>query len=991
MKNINLIVLFLFGSLTLTGQNSEIPSSVKNVETKVDSVLSLMTLEEKVGQLVQYNGSWDLTGPASEMDNKQKEENIKNGRVGSMLNVLSPEATAEAQRLVMENSRLKIPLMFGYDVIHGYKTMFPVPLGETASWDLEAMEESARIAALESVADGVNWTFSPMIDISRDARWGRIMEGSGEDPYLTSLVAVAKVKGYQGDDLADEKTIAATAKHFVGYGFAEAGRDYNTVHVGDNELHNTLLPPFKAAAKAGVATVMNAFNDIDGTPATGHKVLQRDILKGKWDWDGFVVSDWGSIPEMIEHGFAKDKKHAAQIALNAGSDMDMEGGAYESSLEELVEEGKVSMKYIDEAVRRVLRVKFKMGLFDDPYRYSNSELQKQVPYEEHRATARDIAKKSIVLLKNEKGLLPLKSSVKNIAVIGPLADDKDTPIGNWRAQGEANSAVSVLEGIKNAAGKNVNVTYAKGADLGVGERSFLMPLEINETDRSGFKKAIETAEKADLVVMALGEDAFQSGEGRSQVNIGLAGLQQELLEEIYKVNQNVVLVLINGRPLEITWASENIPAIAVAWQLGTESGNAIADVLFGKYNPSAKLPVSFPRAVGQEPLYYNQKNTGRPSSEEHVTYSAYTDERKDALYPFGFGLSYTDFEYGKLSLSSEEMETGGSIEVSVELTNTGDVEGKEIVQLYIHDLVASTTRPVKELKAFEAVTLAPGESKSVNFTIDEEMLKFYNVNKRWEAEAGEFEVFVGGNSRDLQKAEFILKESNVVFEDHFDGDKLNMEYWNYEEGDGCPDLCGWGNNERQGYYREFVNVEDGKLIIKAIKQGDKYFSGKINTKDKVEFKYGSVEVRAKLPDGHGLWPAIWMLGNNIGEVGWPASGEIDIMEFVGRQPDTLHNALHTPASHGETENIQSTHVPGITQDFQVFRMDWSEDAIEFFINDEKTYTFSPEVKNEETYPYNHPFYLLLNLAVGGNFGGPEVDDSIFPAEFIIDYVKVTKL
>lgn len=758
MKNNFLIVLFLFGSLLATGQNSEIPSSVKNVETKVDSVLALMTLEEKVGQLVQYNGSWDLTGPASGMDNKEKEENIKNGRVGSMLNVLSVEATTEAQKLVMDNSRLKIPMMFGYDVIHGYKTMFPVPLGETASWDLEAMERTAQIAALESVSEGVNWTFSPMIDVSRDARWGRIMESSGEDPYLTAQVAVAKVKGYQGDDLSDEKTIAATAKHFAGYGFAEAGRDYNTVHVGENELHNTILPPFKAAAKAGVATFMNSFNDIDGIPATGHKVLQRDILKGDWNWDGFMVSDWGSIIEMVDHGFARDKKHAAEIALNAGSDMDMEGGAYESSLVELVEEGKVSREDIDDAVKRVLRVKFKLGLFDDPYRYSNAELLEKVPFEEHLEVARDVARKSIVLLKNENELLPLKSTVKNIAVIGPLADDKDTPIGNWRAQGEANSAVSVLEGIKNAAGNDVNITYAKGTELGIGERSFLMPLEINTTDRSGFEEAIKTASEADLVVMALGEDAFQSGEGRSQVDIGLAGLQQELLEEIYKVNQNIVLVLINGRPLEISWSSENIPAIAVAWQLGSESGNAIADVLFGKYNPSGKLPVSFPRAVGQEPLYYNQKNTGRPYSPEHVTYSAYTDEERDALYPFGFGLSYTSFDYGDVELSSEEMDENGTIEASIKLTNTGEVAGKEVVQLYIRDLVASTTRPVKELKAFELVNLTPGESKTVKFTIDNEMLQFYNANRKWESEAGDFEVYIGGNSRDIKKADFRLNK-----------------------------------------------------------------------------------------------------------------------------------------------------------------------------------------------------------------------------------------
>ncbi|HSI70487.1 MAG TPA: beta-glucosidase BglX [Gillisia sp.] len=758
MKKFSFFVLLALGFNLAQGQNSRIPSSVKDVEKKVDSVLALMTLEEKIGQLVQYNGSWDLTGPASNMDAKEKEENIKNGRVGSMLNVLSIEATTHAQKLVMENSRLKIPLMFGYDVIHGYKTMFPVPLGETASWDMEAAQESARIAALESVAHGVNWTFSPMIDISRDSRWGRIMEGSGEDPYLTSRVAVAKVKGYQGDDLSSPNTIAATAKHFVGYGFAEAGRDYNTVHIGENELHNTLLPPFKAAADAGVATVMNAFNDIDGTPATGHKVLQRDVLKGDWNWDGFIVSDWASIPEMIDHGFARDHKHAGEIAMKAGSDVDMEGGAYEIGLKELVEEGNLDEALIDDSVRRVLRVKFKMGLFDDPYRYSNPDAIKNISFEDHRKVARDIAKKSIVLLKNENNLLPLASTVQNIAVIGPLADDKDTPIGNWRGQGEANSAVSVLEGIRKAAGNNVNITYAKGADLGMGERSFLMPLKINKTDTSGFAEAVEVARNAELVVMALGEDAFQSGEGRSQVNIKLAGVQQQLLDEIQKVNKNIVLVLINGRPLEITRASENIPAILVAWQLGTESGNAIADVLFGKYNPSGKLPASFPRAVGQEPLYYNQKNTGRPFSEEHVTYSAYTDERNDALYPFGFGLSYTTFEYGEPQLSAKEMSKEGNLELTVSLKNTGSVKGREVVQLYIRDLIASTTRPVKELKGFQLVDLEPGETKTVTFTIDESLLEFYNANRKWEAEAGDFEVMTGGNSRDLKKATFTLKK-----------------------------------------------------------------------------------------------------------------------------------------------------------------------------------------------------------------------------------------
>jgi beta-glucosidase len=756
MKKSNIILAALFTCFAATAQNSEIKSSVKNVETKVDSVLSLMTLEEKVGQMVQYSGTWDLTGPATGDQNQYRKEQLEKGLVGSMLNVLSVDATREAQKLVMENSRIKIPLMFGYDVIHGYKTIFPVPLGETASWDLEAMEETARISALEAAADGVNWTFAPMIDISRDARWGRIMEGAGEDPYLTSRVAEAKVRGYQGEDLSNPASIAATAKHFAGYGFAEAGRDYNTVHVGENELHNTILPPFKAAAKAGVATFMNSFNDIDGTPSTGNRILQRDILKEGWDWDGFIVSDWASIAEMRDHGFAEDLTHAAEIAVKAGSDMDMEGGAYETGLVELVREGKVEEELINDAVRRILRVKFKLGLFEDPYRYSDPQAMAQIDQAAHREVARDVAKKSIVLLKNEKNLLPLASSVKNIAVIGPLADDKNTPIGNWRAQGEANSAVSILEGVKNAVEKDVKVTYAKGADLGVGERSFLKPLEINTTDKSGFKAAIDAAKKADLVILALGEDAFQSGEGRSQVNIGLAGVQKELMQEIYKANKNVVLVLQNGRPLEISWAAENIPAIVVAWQLGTESGNAIADVLFGKYNPSGKLPVSFPRAVGQEPLYYNQKMTGRPTNPTDVTYSAYTDEEKTALYPFGYGLSYTSFEYGDLALSSKEMTPQESLTVTIPVTNTGKKPGKEVVQLYLRDLVASTTRPIKELKGFELVELQPGETKQVSFTISNELLKFYNANKEWASEPGEFEVMIGGNSINLKTESFRL-------------------------------------------------------------------------------------------------------------------------------------------------------------------------------------------------------------------------------------------
>tara|TARA_R110001583_G_scaffold78335_3_gene212407 strand:- start:76 stop:2364 length:2289 start_codon:yes stop_codon:yes gene_type:complete len=757
-NSVLIVVITLFSVFLCKGQQD---TSKDNIERKVDSVLSIMTLKEKIGQMNQYTGSWEITGTPSDIDSKTKLEKLKNGEVGSMLNVLTVEATREAQRIVMENSRLKIPLIFGYDVIHGYKTIFPIPLGESASWDIEAIKKSAEIAASEASASGLHWTFAPMIDISRDARWGRIMEGAGEDPFLGSRIAEARVKGFQGNDLGKENTIAACAKHFAGYGFVEAGRDYNTVNIGESELHNIILPPFKAAADAGVATFMNAFNEIDGVPSTGNKNLQRDILKGDWNWHGFIVSDWASISEMITHGYAKNKIQASQIAIEAGSDMDMEGHAYEDGLEMLINKKKVDVALIDDAVKRILRVKFQLGLFDDPYKYCNPEREKNEVFTiENQNISRDIAKKSIVLLKNNNNILPLNKNVKSIAVIGPLANDKDTPIGNWRAQGEKNSAVSVYEGIQNAVSKTTKINYEKGADLGVGERSFLIPLKINKTDKSGFANAINIAKNAEVVVIVLGEDAFQSGEGRSQTNIGFAGVQQELLEVIYKVNKNIVLVLMNGRPMEISWADKNIPGILEVWQLGSQSGNAIADVLFGDYNPSGKLPVSFPRAVGQEPLYYNQKNTGRPSNNEQVTYSHYTDAPKDALYPFGYGLSYTSFSYNNLQLDKKLISSNESLMASVEVTNTGKISGKEVVQLYIRDLVGSRTRPVIELKGFEMISLEPGETKKVSFTINIELLKFYTANKRWEAEPGDFNVFIGGNSRTLLQNTFQLQHDH---------------------------------------------------------------------------------------------------------------------------------------------------------------------------------------------------------------------------------------
>ena len=730
----------------------------RDIEQKIDSVLALMTLDEKIGQMVQYNGSWDVTGPATGTDNEKKLENLKNGLVGSMLNVTSVEHTRQAQKIVMENSRLKIPLIFGYDVIHGYQTMFPVPLGESASWDLELMEKTARVAGRETAAAGVHWTFAPMMDISRDARWGRIMEGAGEDPYLNSKIAVARIKGFQGNDLSDPKTIAACAKHFAGYGFAEGGRDYNTVNIGIYELNNTILPPFKAAADAGVATFMNSFNEIDGVPATASTYLQRDLLKGKWHWDGFVVSDWGSITELIPHGVAKDKKAAAELAVKAGSDMDMEGGAYESSLKELVEEGKVAEKLIDDAVKRILRVKFRLGLFDDPYKYCDEAFEKSELYSEaNQEVALEAGKKSIVLLKNENDILPIKNSIKNIAVIGPLANDKDSPLGNWRAHAVENSAVSVLEGIRNYAPKGVKITYAEGAKLSTGDRSFLNPMTFNKDDKRGFAEAEKLAKQADLVVLVVGEDAFQTGEGRSQTNIGFAGVQDDLIETVQKANKNVVMVLMNGRPMDLSWSSKNIPAIVESWFLGSQHGNAVAEILFGKYNPSGKLPVSFPQNSGMEPLYYNQKSTGRPEGGAQVTYSHYTDSPREALYPFGFGLSFTEFEYGDIELSADSFSEGEKIEASISVKNTGNMVGEETVQLYLHDLVGSITRPNLELKAFEKISLKPGERKVVNFIIDKEMITYFTINKKWEAEAGDFEVMIGGNSVDLKKANFEFK------------------------------------------------------------------------------------------------------------------------------------------------------------------------------------------------------------------------------------------
>jgi len=751
------LIIVLYGCFDKKNNSSMIGIKEQILEEKVDSLLSLMTIEEKVGQMNQYNGFWDVTGPAPEEGNAElKYEHLKMGYIGSMLNVRGAEEVRKVQKIAVEESRLGIPLIIGFDVIHGYKTLSPIPLAEAASWDLTALEKSARIAAIEASASGINWTFAPMVDISRDPRWGRVMEGAGEDPFLGSAIAVARIKGFQGDDLSAPNTIAACAKHFAAYGFSEAGKEYNTVDIGTSTLHNIVFPPFKAAVDADVKTFMNAFNELNGVPATGNSYLQRDILKGKWDFNGFVVSDWASITEMIHWGHAKNKKEAAILAANAGSDMDMESYVYINELVRLVKEGAVKESIINDAVKRILRVKFELGLFDDPYKYCNLENEKNnIGNPAHRAAALDMAKKSIVLLKNSTQLLPLKKEGQKIALIGALAADSNSPLGSWRIASDNNSAISVLEGMKKYTGNSL--TYKKGTDVSIGNTEFIKHVNINTTDRSEFKDAISTAKKADVVVMVLGEHGFQSGEGRSRTKLDLPGLQQELLEEIYKVNKNIVLVLNNGRPLAIEWAAENIPTIVEAWQLGTETGNAVAQVIYGDYNPSGKLPMTFPRNVGQIPIYYNYKNTGRPiDKDNNVFWSHYLDVKNTPLYPFGHGLSYTTFEYSNFNLKESIYSINDTIKLSIDVTNTGNYDGKEVVQLYIRDLVASITRPVRELKGFELTALKIGETKTIHFNLNKETLGYYNNNGDFVIEPGDYKVFIGGSSTTKLERKFTL-------------------------------------------------------------------------------------------------------------------------------------------------------------------------------------------------------------------------------------------
>ena len=715
-------------------KNTNTNQSNNDIYTKVDSLMSLMTLKEKIGQTIMYSGDWDVTGPVVSSNNMTL---LKNGSLGAMLNVYSAKKTKELQKIAVDETRHGIPLMFGYDVIHGFRTIFPINLGHASSWDVEDIENSARIAAEEASSEGLHWTFAPMLDIGRDPRWGRVSEGAGEDVFLTNEVAVAYIKGFQGQDLSMHNTILACAKHFVGYGAAQAGRDYHTVNMGEDELRNVYLPPFKAAVDAGVETFMTAFNEINGVPATGNKFIFRDILRDEWGFNGFVVTDYTAINELVPHGFAENEMHAAEIAIKAGIDLDMMSGAYKSYLEKLVHENKISIDLINDACRRILISKFKLGLFDDPYRYSVEEREINTIYKpEFLEAARKSAAMSSVLLKNSDDALPL-SKTETIALIGPLVKDKENIIGNWAAAGDRKGkAISIFQGIKSYL-NDANILYAKGCD-------------IDTNNKSGFKKAISLAKEADKIVLVMGENYHMSGEAASRTNIKIPGVQTELIKALRKEvpSKQIVLILMNGRPLDLSEEDSLTDAILETWFPGTSGGYGVADVLFGKYNPSAKLPITFPRSIGQVPIYYNVKNTGRPiplDNPKEDYKSNYIDSPNTPLYPFGHGLSYTNFEYSEITLSSNKIGVSDTLSVSVNIKNTGNYDGHEVAQLYIHDKVGSITRPVKELKGFEKIFLKKGEIKTVKFKLTSEDLKFFNGTE-FTSEAGEFEIAISGTS-----------------------------------------------------------------------------------------------------------------------------------------------------------------------------------------------------------------------------------------------------
>ncbi len=753
MKKRLLPAILLMACLYGHAQDAKMNAFVANLMAK-------MTLDEKIGQLNLVTPGGAVTGSVV---SQGVDENIRKGAVGGLFGITGPEKVRKAQEIAVNNSRLHIPLIFGLDVIHGHRTIFPIPLGLSCSWDTALIRKSASIAATEATADGLNWAFSPMVDIARDARWGRISEGSGEDPFLGAQIAKAMVQGYQGKDYSSAHNVMACVKHFALYGAAEAGRDYNTVDMGRVKMYEYYLPPYKAAVDAGVGSVMSSFNEIDGVPATGNKWLLTDLLRKQWGFKGFVVSDYTSISEMINHGIG-DLQTVSARALSAGLDMDMVAEGFLSTTKKSLAEGKVTQKQIDDACRRILEAKYALGLFTDPYRYmDDTRPAKEILTADTRAAARGIAAHSLVLLKNDQQTLPLQKT-GTIALVGPLADSRRNMLGTWSVSGDYTKSVSLLEGIKNVAGSNVNIVYAKGANIAddsmLVKRANALGVEI-ETDAKSpaelINEAVAAAAKADVIVAALGEAADMTGEASSRSDINIPESQENLLKALVQTGKPVVLVLFNGRPLTLTWEDKHVPAILDAWFAGTEAGNAIADVLFGSYNPSGKITASFPRNVGQIPVYYNHKNTGRPfHGEDFAKFkSDYLDVPNEPLYPFGYGLSYTSFSYGEVKLNKTALKGNETLTATIIVTNTGKYAGEETVQLYISDPVASLTRAVEDLKGFKKVYLQPGESKEVVFTITTNELKFYNSNLQYDWEAGQFFVRIGSNSRDVKSAEVL--------------------------------------------------------------------------------------------------------------------------------------------------------------------------------------------------------------------------------------------
>jgi beta-glucosidase len=750
MKKI-ILTLLVFASIEALAQSV----SDAKMNLFVSALMKKMTTAEKIGQLnLLTPGGGVATGAVVSSDVEQK---IKEGNVGGLFGVTGVAKIKVAQDFAVNQSRLRIPLIFGSDIIHGYKTIFPIPLGLSCSWDMAMLEQSARIAALESTADGLCWNFSPMVDIARDARWGRIAEGAGEDTYLGSQVASAMVKGYQGTDLAKDNTMMACVKHFALYGAAEAGREYNTTDMSRVKMYNEYLPPYKAAIDAGVGSVMSSFNEIDGIPATGNKWLLNDLLRKDWGFKGFVVSDYTSVNEMIAHGMG-DLQSVSALALNAGLDMDMVGEGFLTTLEKSLKEKKVAMQTIDQACRRILEAKYKLGLFDNPYLYlGESKATKEILTVQRRKEAREIAAKSFVLLKNINQILPLKKS-GTIALIGPLANDQSNMLGTWAVSGDAKLSIPVLDGIKNVVGSNVSILYAKGANISddtlFAKKVNVFGTRIDIDKRSPdemLKEALEIANKSDVIVAVVGEASEMSGEASSRTDITMPESQKKLIRALAKTNKPLVLVTMSGRPLALTEENNLASSILHVWHAGTEAGNAVADVLFGDYNPSGRLSVSFPVNVGQVPIYYSQKNTGRPSADDSPKFqSNYLDVTNAPLFPFGYGLSYTSFVYGDIDVNKTNLKGDDILSASITISNTGKVAGKETVQLYIRDLVGSITRPIKELKGFQQIELSPGESKTLTFNITTKDLMFYNSDLKYDWEAGDFQVMIGSNSRDLK-------------------------------------------------------------------------------------------------------------------------------------------------------------------------------------------------------------------------------------------------